>query len=103
MNVSWRKAYVNSAKFRTIPGKLHIRDVLFTSNIKDAAHYPSRDEAQIDVRLIFERLITIETVGGYKYRLENFKVEERAPNEFVISVEGPFAIRANEPRLPSQE
>jgi hypothetical protein len=93
MNAPWIKAYVNSAKFRTAPEEKFIRDVLFTTKIEEAMYYESREEAQIDVGSIFEKLIKIDTLGGQEHTLENFQVEERAPNEFVISVEGPFTMK----------
>ena len=87
----WIKAYVNSTKFRSA-AEGFIRE-LFTAKIEEAMHYESRDEAQIDVHLICDKRIAIDTLDGHKHTLENFQVEERAPKEFVISVEGPFIDR----------
>jgi len=91
MNAPWIKAYVNSRKFRSAADGF-IRE-LFTTKIEEAMRYESRDEAQIDVHLICDKPIEIDTLDGHKHTLENFQVEERAPKEFVISVEGPFIDR----------
>lgn len=83
------KAYVHSSKFRTTPGEEYVRDVLFTSKIDNAMYYDRRELAHCDVALIFESRIQIDTPSA-KYTLTGFKVEERRPSQFVISVEGPF-------------
>ena len=88
MNAPWIKAYVNSTNFRSA-AEGFIRE-LFTTKIEEARHYESREEAQIDVHLICDKHIEIDTLDGHLHTLENFQVEERAPKEFVISVEGPF-------------
>src|SRR5205807_2259420 len=91
MNAPWIKAFVNRTKFRSA-AEGFIRE-LFTTKIEEAMDYESRDEAQMDVRLICDQRVEIDTVDGHKHTLQNFHVEERDPKEFVISVEGPFIDR----------
>jgi len=83
MTAPWIKAYLNSTKFGSATEGF-IRE-LFTTKIEEAMHYESREEAQIDVRLICGKRIEIDTSDGHLHILENFQVEERAPKEFVIS------------------
>src|ERR1700733_5486133 len=89
------KAYVCRSEYRKEPPEeRHIRDVLFCANIENAMHYETREEAESDCQMIYERgNIQIDTAVGWKHILKNFQVEERRPREFVIFCEGPFVLK----------
>jgi hypothetical protein len=54
--------------------------------------YPTREEAEVDVRLIFEREhIQIDAPSGHKLAVKGFQVEERNPGEFVVFCEWPLS------------
>jgi hypothetical protein len=93
------KAYVSRSEYRKEPPEeRNILDVLFTSNIESAAHYSTHEQAELDCKLIYDRgHIQIEPQPGWKHTLKDFKVEERRPNEFVISCEGPFTVKKTDP------
>lgn len=90
------KAYVHSTKYRPEPAERFIRDVWFTPNRENAMYYETRQTAESDAVIIFERgNFQIDTLQGLKHTLSNFRVEERGPKEFVIFCEGPFLIKAS--------
>jgi isoleucyl-tRNA synthetase len=92
------KAYVTRSKYREEPREeKHILDVWFDSRPAKAAYYPSREEAESDCKLIFEKgRIQLDTPQGWKHTLNNFRVEQRGARKFVIFCEGPFIIRDGE-------
>lgn len=94
------KAYVSRAEHRKEPPEeRNILDVWFSSNIESAAYYETRELAEMDCKMIFDRgHIQIDTPQGWKHTLKNFRVEERRPNEFVIFCEGPFTIKESRER-----
>ena len=94
-NTPMLKAYVTSTKYREKPKEeSHILDVWFDSRVEKAAYYPTREEAECDCKVIFERgNIQIDTAEEWKHTLKDFRVEQYGPREFVIFCEGPFIIR----------
>lgn len=95
MNIPMLKAYVARSKYREEPKEeRHILDVWFDSRPENAAFYETREQAESDCKVIFDRgNIQIDTPQGWKHTLKNFRVEGRGPREFVIYCEGPFTIK----------
>ena len=58
--------YIFGSKFRLVlPEQRNVRDVEFTGALKEAMHYETREEAEVDALIIFERgNIQIDTPHG---------------------------------------
>jgi hypothetical protein len=94
------KAYVHRSEYRKEPPEeRNTLDVWFCSKIENAAYYETRELAEFDCKLIFDRgNIQIDTPYGWKHTLKDFRVEERKPSEFVIFCEGPFVVKEEKPK-----
>lgn len=66
-------------------------DYWFSFKIEDAWYWETRLSAERDLELI-SRGIDIEAENGGKYHCQDFKIDQRAPQEFVIYCEAPFAV-----------
>lgn len=67
-------------------------DYVFTSRREIAAVWTSREDAQSDCDLVFNRQdIRIDVASAGKFTCGDFKVDERRPGEFVVYCEAPFA------------
>jgi hypothetical protein len=87
------KGYVQGLKNRKEPPEEPIVDVWFTSRIENAASYATRAEAEADCSFLERWRIKIPTATGNEHTCTDFKVEERAANQFVLFCEAPFAVR----------
>ena len=86
------KGYLSRWNKREQPEQSHIMDYWFDPRIENAAHWRTKQEAEVD-RVLFENLpITIPSSQGGFHVLKGFKVEERALGEYVIFCEGPFIL-----------
>ena len=78
---------------------VHTRDfagrrwnVDFTAN-REAAHSWSRKrEAEIEAATLEQQPIKIKKADGQDHVCTGYKVEERAPGEFILSIVGPFRL-----------
>ena len=67
-------------------------DYRFTSNRDEAAYWPTKALAQASCRDFGNSQITICSSTGGTYVCGDFKLEERKPDEFVVSGEAPFVL-----------
>jgi hypothetical protein len=82
------KLYIQSFLTRKEPDKS--MEYSFCSNATNAHPWATKELAQIDGMHIECSPITIQSPQGTPYVCSNFKIEQRAPNEFVIFYEVPF-------------
>jgi hypothetical protein len=86
------KGYISRWESRKAP-ETHILDYWFTSNPNSAWYWETKEEAESDCRVIFNRGIEIPSSLGGTYMCRDFKVDERKTNEFVVFCEAPFIPR----------
>lgn len=84
------KGYINRWKSREDPNE-NLIDYWFCEYAKDAAHWATRELAEIDT-MHFNRGITIPSSLGGNYTIFDFQVEEYAPDHFVIFANAPFIV-----------
>ena|SRR6266446_2425574 len=87
------KGYVSRWKAREKPEE-HITDYWFDSDPQKAICWDTREEAESDC-VIFDNRIVIPTAEAGIHICSGFKAEERAPNEFVVFLYGPFIVGTN--------
>ncbi len=68
----------------------HVMDYWFTSNPNSAAHWETKEHAEVDCKAFFNDIITIPSSLGGTHVCRDFTVEERKPDEFVVFCEAPF-------------
>jgi hypothetical protein len=87
--VNMFKTYISRWAHREKPEE-HKIDYGFCSDAVSAAFWETEEDAQNDA-VIFERHhIVIHSAQGIPHICSGFKIEQRAPNEFVIFYEVPF-------------
>ena len=88
-----QKAYISHLEWREDP-ESHIVDYWFNSNANNAMHWETKEHAEADCEFHFNRGISISSALGGTYICQDFKAEERKPNEFVVFCEAPFIPQA---------
>jgi len=88
------KGYVNRWKKRDKPEE-HVMDYWFCSRAENAAVWDTREGAENDCVLFNHHRIVIPSSEGGTYICRDFKVEERAPGEFVVFCMAPFVPKEN--------
>ena len=87
------KGYIHHWKEREKPEERHIVDYWFDSRIEKAFCWKKREDAENEcVNLNHHYHIEIPSSKGGKHICKDFKVEQRAPTEFVVFCEGPFIL-----------
>jgi len=86
------KGYISRWETREDP-KDPLIDYWFTSNPDSAAYWETKEEADADCRVIFNRGISIPSALGGTYVCRDFKAEERKSDEFIVFCEAPFIPR----------
>lgn len=94
------KGYIQRWKDRKepsiVPGEVIVKtDYWFTANSANAAHWASKEAADIDCGLFNRANIEIPSLNGGAHICTNFESEERAPGEFVVYCEAPFVPANN--------
>jgi len=69
-------------------------DVDFSSKKEAAYSWQTEQEARDEANILEHRDIAITTAEGHRHVCKGYRVEERAPGEFIIWCEAPFALRA---------
>jgi hypothetical protein len=87
------KGYITGWKERETPEERHIVDVGFDHNPEKAACWKTRQEAANDCVIFDHWRVVIPSAEGGTHVCRDFRVEERAPAEFVVFCEGPFILR----------
>src|SRR5438270_13679980 len=85
------RGYVSRWQLVTENGKPPRTDYWFNSKIENAAHWPTRQDAENDC-VLFNRGILIPSNEGGTHVCKGFKVEERTPVEYVVYCDAPFII-----------
>jgi hypothetical protein len=88
------KGYVSRWKAREKPEQ-HIMDYCFDPRPENAAHWGSREDAEKDCVLFNNHQIVVPSSMGGNHTCKDFKVEQRAPNEFVVFCVAPFILEAS--------
>jgi hypothetical protein len=84
------KGYIMRSKERAKPEQGEV-DYWFCEESQDAANWATtREDAEIECRLLNQHRIKITSPTGEDYFCCDFKAEERAPGEFVIYCMAPF-------------
>jgi hypothetical protein len=68
-------------------------DFWFTANRENAAHWPTKEEADSECMLFNRANIEVSSPEGLTHRCGDFKSEERKPAEIVVFCETPFIPR----------
>lgn len=97
---SMSKGYIQRWKDRKEPGTvvdevIPKTDYWFTADSANAAHWASKEAADIDCGLFNRANIEIPSLNGGTHICTDFKSEERAPGEFVVFCEAPFVPADN--------
>jgi hypothetical protein len=79
------QAYVHARDFAG--GKWNVD---FTANRKAAHSWSRKREAEIEAATLEQQPIKIKTADRKDNVCTGYKVEERAPGEFILSIVGPF-------------
>ena len=88
------KGYVTGWKDRQKPEERHIVDVGFDHRPEKGACWKTRQEAENDCPIFDHWRIVIPSAEGGTHVCRGFRVEERAPAEFVVFCEGPFILKS---------
>jgi len=86
------KGYIVGWKVREKPEE-HKIDYWFDHRAEKAAYWPTRQEAENDCAIFDYHCIVIPSAEGGTHVCNGFKVEERAPGEFVVFCLAPFIVR----------
>lgn len=89
------KGYVRRWKEREKPEPEGI-DYWFTSHPENAAWWKTREDAENECVVFEANRIRIPSSAGGVHTCRGFKVEERAPGEFVIYCMAPFVLQSSE-------
>jgi len=87
------KGYVSRWKPREKPEE-NVIDYWFDSRPEKGACWETRQDAENDCVIFNYHLIEIPSSKGGKHICKDFKVEQRAPNEFVVFCFAPFILEA---------
>jgi hypothetical protein len=88
------KAYISRWKEREKPEQ-HKIDYWFTSQPENAASWATREEAENNCVIFDHHQIVIPSAEGGPHVCSGFKVEGRAPGEFVVYCVAPFVLLAS--------
>lgn len=80
------KGYVRSAR----PADSYNREYIFATVLKESWHFDTRESAQHQCDIFEVSNIELQLTDGSIHSCSGFKVEEIAPNDYVISIEAPF-------------
>lgn len=83
------KAYVHTRSFENSQWIAY-----FTAKKAEAWSWSSEQDAAIEAAMLENLGIHIKTAHGKDHVCTDYKVEERAPGEFILSLVGPFALAA---------
>lgn len=86
------KGYVSRWQKRERPDE-NIMDYWFCSRAENAAVWDTREGAENDCVLFNRHQIVIPSSNGGPYVCRDFKIEERAPGEFVVYCVAPFIVK----------
>jgi hypothetical protein len=89
------KGYINRWKEREKPEERQIVDYWFTSNAMKAACWETESEAENNCVIFDCHRIVIPSSKGGTHVCKDFKVEQRAPNEFVVFCVAPFILEVS--------
>jgi hypothetical protein len=89
------KGYITGWKEREKPEEHHIVDLGFDHRPEKAACWPTREQAENDCAIFDHWQIVIPSADGGTHICKGFKVEKRAPGEFVVFCEAPFILKAS--------
>jgi len=79
-------------------------DVDFTSKKESACSWSTRQAAAEDAAMLEHHNIAINTADGGRHVCKGYRVEERAPGEYIICLEAPFRlVTAQEERRIKEE
>jgi hypothetical protein len=84
------KLYIHHSEYSERPEDPNSRDYWFRSDAVGARYWPTENAARDAGALFDQTRPTIKSPDGRPYVCSDFKIEERAPNEFVIFYEVPF-------------
>src|SRR4051794_15059626 len=65
-------------------------DVDFTNKREAACYWQTKQEAENEAGMLEYHDIAITNEAGQRYICKGYKVEERAPGEYIISLDAPF-------------
>jgi hypothetical protein len=85
------KGYVGKISTRKGPDEFSkFLDVDFTSKRESACYWQTKQEAENEAGMLEYHDIAITNEAGQRYICKGYKVEERAPGEYIISLDAPF-------------
>lgn len=88
------KGYLSRWKLREKPEE-QIMDYWFDSRPEKAACWEKREDAENDCVIFNYHHIVIPSSEGGTHVCKDFKVEQRAPNEFVVFCVAPFILEVS--------
>ncbi len=91
--MEYSKGYIVRWKRREKP-EADTTDYWFDSRPEKAAYWETKEEAENDCVLFERHPIVLTLSGGSTHTCTGFRVEQRAPKEFVIFCLAPFKTRA---------
>src|ERR1041384_6646201 len=87
------KGYVSNISIRKGPGDFgKFIDVDFTGKRESAVSWDTKQEAENEAGMLEYHDIAITNEAGKRYVCKGYKVEERAPGEYIISLDAPFRL-----------
>jgi hypothetical protein len=90
------KAYLTKWVPRQKKGEEHWSDFAFDHDPEKAAHWETKDQADIDCRFLNGMNVKIDSPDGTQHHIcRDFAVEERAPKTFVVFCMLPWAPRVS--------
>lgn len=86
------KGYINHWREREKPEQ-HRVDYWFSARIEQAATWPTKEEAESNCTIFNHHRIVIPSSQGGTHVCDDFKVDERAPGQFVVYCMAPFIVK----------
>lgn len=87
------KGYVSGISIRKGPDEFSkFIDVDFTGKRESAYHWQTKQEAENEAGMLEYHNIAITNEVGQRHICKGYKVEERAPGEYIISLDAPFRL-----------
>jgi hypothetical protein len=93
------KGYVFGKKRREPPQEIGW-DIIFDSRPANALYWSTKEEAEAECRQLDASRIQIIASGGEIHICNNFQVEQRTSDEFIVFCEAPFISKT---AIPAQK
>ncbi|HEX6502141.1 MAG TPA: hypothetical protein VF011_02765 [Terriglobales bacterium] len=77
-------------------------EIFLSARVNKAMHFDTWQLAQNQAAVLGNIRVSIEDAEGYEHICRDFRVEERAPGDFVVCCLAPFALQADGEIAPRQ-